>query len=181
MEKVNVPDVTFMTRVKRGGSYNWRKLTSNDIFSKRNIVLFALPGAFTPTCSSTHLPGYERLYDDFKDLGVDEVICLSVNDAFTMFHWGKHLEVRKVFLLPDGNGDFTSGMGVLVKKNNLGFGERSWRYSAYISDGVVEKAFVEKGICDNCEDDPFEVSNAETMLEYLKENPPLRRMERNHI
>jgi thioredoxin-dependent peroxiredoxin len=168
----HVPQVTFKTRVydeSVGGDnpYRWQDRTTDDIFKEKKIVLFGLPGAFTPTCSSTHLPGYERNYDEFKHLGIDEVMCVSVNDAFTMFQWAKNLEVKKVFMLPDGNGEFTRGMGLLVKKENLGFGERSWRYSAYIEDGVIKKMFIEPGISDNCPDDPFQVSDAETMLAYL--------------
>ncbi len=176
MESTKVPDVTFKTRVRRSGNYVWRDLTTRDIFAEKRIVLFALPGAFTPTCSSIHLPGYERLYDKFRGLGIDEVICLSVNDAFTMFHWGNNLNISKVFLLPDGNGDFTKALGMLVEKRNLGFGERSWRYSMYVKNGTIEKVFIEPGIEDNCESDPFEVSSAETLLEYLKtQNEPVSR------
>ena len=169
----SVPQVTFKTRVRDesvGGEnpFRWQDLTSDDVFKGKNIVVFALPGAFTPTCSSTHAPGYEAAYDEMKALGVDEVICLSVNDAFVMYQWKKNLGLSKVFMLPDGNGDFTREMGMLVKKNNLGFGERSWRYSMHVVDGVVKKMFVEEGKSDNFEDDPFLVSDANTMLTYLK-------------
>lgn len=168
-----VPDVVFKTRVrdeKVGGSnpYRWQDVTSDEIFKGKKIVLFSLPGAFTPTCSSTHLPGYEAAYDEFKKLGVDEVICLSVNDAFVMFQWSKHVNASKVRMLPDGSAEFTRGMGMLVKKNNLGYGERSWRYSMYVEDGNIKKMFIEPGFSDDCPDDPFEVSDAQTMLEYLK-------------
>ena len=132
-------------------------------------MLFALPGAFTPTCSSTHLPGYESQCDTLKAKGVDEVICLSVNDAFVMYQWGKAQGVKNVTLLPDGSGEFTRKMGMLVDKDNLGFGHRSWRYSMLVDDGNIEKIFVEPGYCDNAEDDPFEVSSADTMLAYLSE------------
>ncbi len=167
-----VPDVVFKTRVRDesvGGEnpFRWQDVTSDEIFGGKKIVLFGLPGAFTPTCSSTHAPGYEKHYDEFKQLGVDEVVCLSVNDAFTMFQWGKNLGVSHVRMLPDGNAEFTRGMGMLVKKENLGFGDRSWRYSAYVEDGVIKKLFVEDGMTDNAEGDPFEVSGAETMLAYL--------------
>ena len=168
----SVPQVTFKTRVRDesiGGEnpYRWQDRTTDDIFKGKKIVLFALPGAFTPTCSSTHAPGYEKAYDEFKALGVDEVICLSVNDAFVMFKWAKDLGVTKVFMLSDGNTDFTRGMEMLVKKENLGFGERSWRYSMYIEDGVIKQLFAEEGFGDNVEGDPFEVSDAQTMLKYL--------------
>ena len=116
------------------------------------------------------MPGYESLYEDFKKLGVDEVYCLSVNDAYVMFQWGKHQNLSKVKMLPDGSGDFTRGMGMLVKKDNLGFGERSWRYSMFVEDGVIKKIFTEPGFSNNCKDDPFGVSDAGTMLGYLKNN-----------
>ena len=168
-----VPDVVFKTRVRDesiGGDnpFRWQDRTTQDIFGGKRVVLFALPGAFTPTCSSTHLPGYEKLYEEIKAQGVDEVICLSVNDAFVMFQWGKKLGAEKVFLLPDGNGEFTKGMGMLVEKSNLGFGMRSWRYSMVVDDCKVEKMFAEPNFGDNCPTDPFEVSDADTMLAYLK-------------
>ena len=142
MENKKVPDVVFKTRVRDesiGGDnpFRWQDVKSSEIFNGKKIVLFALPGAFTPICSSTHLPGYEALYENFKELGVDEVYCLSVNDAFVMFQWGKHQTVEKIKLLPDGSGDFTRAMGMMVKKDNLGFGERSWRYSMYAEDCVI--------------------------------------------
>ena len=173
MEGKRVPNVTLKTRVRDenvGGDnpYRWQYVQSADLFKGKRIVLFALPGAFTPTCSSTHLPGYEAAYDEFKKLGIDEVYCLSVNDAFVMFQWGKHQKAEKVKLIPDGSGDFTREMGMLVKKDNLGFGERSWRYSMYVEDGVIKKMFTEPGFGDNCPTDPFEASGADTMLTYLK-------------
>jgi len=167
-----VPNVIFKTRVRDesvGGEnpFRWEDVTTKDIFSGKKIVLFGLPGAFTPTCSSTHAPGYEKQYDKFKKLGVDEVICLSVNDAFVMYQWAKNLSIEKVRMLPDGNGEFTRKMGMLVKKENLGFGERSWRYSMYVEDGAIKKMFIEDGFSDNCAEDPFEVSDAQTMLNFL--------------
>ena len=170
---MHVPNVTFKTRVrdeslKGPNPFRWQDTTSDEIFGGRKIVLFALPGAFTPTCSSTHLPRYEALYDEFRALGVDEVICLSVNDAFVMHQWGKHQGAEKVRLLPDGSADFTRRMGMLVKKDNLGFGMRSWRYSALIEDGEVAKMFTEAGMEDDCPGDPFEVSDADTMLAYVR-------------
>ncbi len=168
-----VPQVTFKTRVRDESvegenPFRWQDVTTDEIFKGKNIVIFALPGAFTPTCSSTHVPGYEAKYDEMKALGVDEVICLSVNDAFVMFQWKKNLGVSKVFMLPDGNADFTRAMGMLVKKNNLGFGDRSWRYSMHVVDGVIKKMFIEEGMADNYGPDPFEVSDADTMLAYLQ-------------
>lgn len=170
---MHVPDVTFKTRVRDESvegpnPFRWQDVTSDEIFKGKRVVLFALPGAFTPTCSTTHLPRYDELYDDFKKEGVDEVYCLSVNDAFVMFQWGKHLGTKNVKLLPDGSGTFTRKMGMLVHKDNLGFGLRSWRYSALIEDGEVSKMFVEPGFDDNCPTDPFEVSDADTMLAYIR-------------
>ena len=168
-----VPDVIFKTRVRDesvGGEnpFRWQDRTTDEIFGGKRVVVFALPGAFTPTCSSTHLPGYEKHYDELKSLGIDEVYCLSVNDAFVMFQWGKHQGVEKVALLPDGNGEFTRKMGMLVEKSNLGFGMRSWRYSMIVDDGKIEKMFVEPGLCDDCPTDPFEVSDVDTMLAHLR-------------
>ncbi|MHB8660916.1 MAG: redoxin family protein [Minisyncoccota bacterium] len=172
-EKTHVPNVVFKTRVRDesiGGDnpYRWQDVSSKEIFGGKKIVVFGLPGAFTPTCSSTHLPGFEAKYDDFKASGIDEVYCVSVNDAFVMKQWADKLGAKKVKMLPDGNGDFAKGMGMLVKKENLGFGNRSWRYSMYVEDGAIKKMFIEPGFSDDCPDDPFEVSDADTMLAYLK-------------
>jgi peroxiredoxin len=171
--KTTVPDVVFKTRVRDESiegpnPYRWQDVGTADLFAGKRIVLFALPGAFTPTCSSTHLPGYEARYEEFKELGVDEVYCLSVNDAFTMFQWGKHLGIEKVKLLPDGSAAFTRLMGMLVRKDNLGFGDRSWRYSMLVEDGQITALFAEPGMSDDCPTDPFEVSDAGTMLDHLQ-------------
>jgi peroxiredoxin len=168
-----VPQVTFKTRVRDesvGGPnpFRWQDLTSKEIFAGKRVVIFSLPGAFTPTCSTSHLPRYEELYSEFKALGIDEVICISVNDAFVMYQWGQHQKVKNVFLLPDGNGDFTRQIGMLVDKSNLGFGLRSWRYAAVFNDSKIEKIFIEPGYQDNAPSDPFEVSDADTVLAYLK-------------
>lgn len=168
-----VPEVTFKTRVRDASvegpnPFRWQDKTTAQIFAGKKVVVFSLPGAFTPTCSSNHLPRYDELYDEFKAQGVDEIICVSVNDAFVMFKWGNELGNRNIFLLPDGNGEFTRRMGMLVEKSNLGFGMRSWRYSMLVDDCRIEKVFVEPGISDNCESDPFEISDADTMLAYLK-------------
>ncbi|NOZ65022.1 MAG: peroxiredoxin [Alphaproteobacteria bacterium] len=168
-----VPDVTFMTRVRNDAldgpnPFEWKALTSDEIFKGKKVILFALPGAYTPTCSTTHLPGYEKHFDEMKALGVDSVVCLSVNDAFVMYNWGKAQNVENVFLLPDGSGEFSRKMGMLVNKDNVGFGFRSWRYSMVVDDGEITKMFVEPGFSDNCPTDPFEVSDADTMLAYLK-------------
>jgi peroxiredoxin len=165
--------VVFKTRIRNdalGGPnpFEWKDLTSDEIFKGKRVVLFALPGAFTPTCSSNHLPRYEELYGEFQKLGVDRVVCLSVNDAFVMYQWGKAQNVANVFLLPDGSGEFTRKMGMLVDKANLGFGMRSWRYSLYAVDGEIRKMFIEPDFADNCPTDPFQVSDADTMLAYLR-------------
>lgn len=169
--KRQVPDAIFKTRVRNesvaDNPFQWQDVSTSDLFAGKRVVLFALPGAFTPTCSSTHLPGYDAKYNDLKSHGVDEVICLAVNDAFTMFKWGKDLGTQNVVLLPDGNGEFTRKMGMLVDKSNLGFGLRSWRYSMVVNDGVIEKLFAEPGLADNAAGDPFEVSDVDTMLAYL--------------
>lgn len=175
MNAQTVPNVTFKTRVRNdaidgANPFEWQDLTSDDIFKGKRVVLFSLPGAFTPTCSISHLPRYEELHDAFRAQGIDRIVCLSVNDAFVMYQWGKSQDARNVFLLPDGAGEFTREMGMLVDKSNLGFGMRSWRYSMLVEDGVIVKMFIEDGYSDNCPTDPFEVSDADTMLDFLKEN-----------
>ncbi|PIT91477.1 peroxiredoxin [Candidatus Kaiserbacteria bacterium CG10_big_fil_rev_8_21_14_0_10_49_17] len=164
LEGKKIPSVTLKTRVNG----EWKEVSTDEIFGGKKVVIFSLPGAFTPTCSSTHLPGFDAKYDEIKAAGVDEVYCISVNDAYVMNAWGKDLGIKNVKLLPDGSGAVTRGLGMMVKKDNLGFGERSWRFSAYVEDGEIKKAFIEPGYSDNCEDDPFEVSDADTMLAYLK-------------
>ncbi len=168
-----IPQATFKTRVRNDAldgdnPFEWKDLTSDDVFGAKRVVLFSLPGAFTPTCSTSHLPRYEELHDSFRALGVDAVICLSVNDAFVMYQWGLGQKADKVFLLPDGNGEFTRKMGMLVDKQNLGFGMRSWRYAMVVDNGEIEKMFAEPGFADDHPADPFEVSDADTMLAYLK-------------
>lgn len=159
MEGKRVPEVTFRTR--EGSS--WKNVTTKDIFSGKKVVVFALPGAFTPTCSSAHVPRYNELAPAFKARGIDSVVCISVNDAFVMNEWGAHQNADKVMFLPDGNGEFTKGMGMLTNKGDLGFGDRSWRYSMLVEDGVVTKMFVEPDV----EGDPFTNSDADTMLKHL--------------
>ncbi|MBL4574206.1 MAG: peroxiredoxin [Gammaproteobacteria bacterium] len=168
-----IPDVTFKTRVRDESvegenPFAWKDVTSTEIFKGKRIIVVALPGAFTPTCSSTHLPGYEKHYSELKELGVDEIYCVSVNDAFSMFQWAKQLNVKNVKMLPDGNADFTREMGMLVKKENLGFGSRSWRYSMLVEDGEVTALFEEAGKADNHPEDPFACSDVDTMLQHLK-------------
>ena len=154
-----VPDVTFRTR----RDHEWVDVTSDELFKGRTVVVFALPGAFTPTCSSTHVPRYNQLAPAFREHGVDEIVCVSVNDAFVMNEWQADQKADQITFLPDGNGEFTRGMGMLVAKNDLGFGERSWRYSMLVRDGVVEKQFIEP----EEPGDPFGVSDADTLLAYL--------------
>jgi glutaredoxin-like protein len=154
-----VPQVTFHTR----RDHEWIDVTSDEIFRDRTVVVFALPGAFTPTCSSTHVPRYNQLAPEFRRHGVDEVVCISVNDPFVMNEWRREQKAHNVTFLPDGNGDFSRGMGMLVAKNDLGFGDRSWRYSMLVKDGVIVKMFIEPDV----PGDPFEVSDADTMLSYI--------------
>jgi peroxiredoxin len=168
-ENSTVPQVTFKTRAQNAnGEFEWKDVTSSEIFDNKKVVIFSLPGAFTPTCSSTHLPGYEAMFDKFQELGVSDVYCMSVNDTFVMNAWAKDQKLNKIKVLPDGNGEFTRKMGMLVEKSNLGFGMRSWRYSMFVDNGKVIKAFVEPGFGDNAGNDPFEVSDAYTMLEFVK-------------
>jgi glutaredoxin-like protein len=154
-----VPNVTFAMRVND----EWVKRSTDELFKGKTVVVFSLPGAFTPTCSSTHLPRYNELASTFKANGVDDIICMSVNDTFVMNAWSADQEAGNVTLIPDGNGEFTQGMGLLVDKADLGFGKRSWRYSMLVKDGIVEKMFIEP----NKPGDPFEVSDADTMLGYV--------------
>jgi len=157
-----VPQVTFRTR--RG--HEWVDVTTDEVFAGKTVVVFSLPGAFTPTCSSSHVPRYNQLVPAFRSHGVDAVVCISVNDAFVMNEWQKTQNADSITFLPDGNGEFSAGMGMLVDKNNLGFGKRSWRYSMLVKNGVVAKMFIEPDL----PGDPFEVSDADTMLRYLAPN-----------
>jgi len=159
IEGHTVPDVTLRTRIDG----DWSTVTTDDLFAHKNVVVFSLPGAFTPTCSSTHLPRYNELAPIFKKLGIDSIVCVSVNDPFVMEEWARDQEADNVTLLPDGNGAFTKGMGMLVDKSGLNFGQRSWRYSMLVRDKKIEKMFIEP----DKEGDPFEVSDADTMLDYL--------------
>ncbi|MCB0377488.1 MAG: glutathione peroxidase [Bdellovibrionales bacterium] len=157
-----VPQVKF--KIRKG--HEWVEKTTDDFFKGKKVVVFALPGAFTPTCSSTHLPRYNELYDSFRENGVDDVICLSVNDSFVMNDWQKDQKADKITMLPDGNGEFSEKLGFLVDKSAIGFGKRSWRYSMLVNDGKIEKMFIE----DDVPGDPFNVSNAETMIKYINPN-----------
>jgi thioredoxin-dependent peroxiredoxin len=168
-----VPDVTFRTRVRDEqiegpNPFRWQDMTSSEYFGGKRVVLFSLPGAFTPTCSTFQLPDFERLHGEFQAEGIDAIYCISVNDAFVMNAWGKTQNLENVKLIPDGSGEFTRKMGMLVAKDNLGFGMRSWRYAAIINDGVVEQWFEEDGFSDNCDSDPYGVSAPQNILEHLR-------------
>ncbi|EGQ8492180.1 glutathione peroxidase [Vibrio cholerae] len=158
-EGQTIPQVTFPTR--QGDA--WVNVTTDELFKGKTVIVFSLPGAFTPTCSSTHLPRYNELLPVFKEHGVDSILCVSVNDTFVMNAWKDDQNADNITFIPDGNGEFTDGMGMLVDKNDLGFGKRSWRYSMLVKDGVVEKMFIEP----NEPGDPFKVSDADTMLKYI--------------
>jgi peroxiredoxin len=146
----------------------WKDVTTDDLFKGKRVVMFSLPGAFTPTCSSEELPSYDRMYNEFKDMGIDDVYCVSVNDAFVMNAWARDLEIQNVKMIPDGCGTFTSNMGMLVAKPKQGFGMRSWRYAAVVNDGVVEKMFEEPGFNNfSDDDDPYVVSKPEIIKNYL--------------
>jgi len=173
--KTLVPSVTFKTRVRDdsiGGDnpYRWEDVTTWDLFAGKRVVLFSLPGAFTPTCSTYQLPGFEEKFAEFKALGIKDIYCVSVNDAFVMNAWAKAQKVKKVKVIPDGSGKFTRKMGMLVHKDNLGFGERSWRYACVVNNGKIEKWFIEPGAEDNCPVDPYGETTPENILNWLKEN-----------
>ncbi len=158
-EGQKIPNVTFHTRQNN----DWVDVTTDELFSGKTVIVFSLPGAFTPTCSSAHVPRYNQLLPAFKANGVDEIICMSVNDTFVMNEWKVDQGADDITFMPDGNGEFSEGMGMLVDKDALGFGKRSWRYSMLVKDGVVDKMFIEPDV----EGDPFEVSDADTMLNYV--------------
>ena len=164
-EGQRIPNVTFPVRRQN----EWVNISTDELFKGKTVIVFALPGAFTPTCSTTHLPGYNELAPVFRENGVDEIICLSVNDTFVMNEWAKDQECDNITLIPDGNGQFSEGMGMLVDKSDLGFGKRSWRYSMLVKDGVIAKMFIEPEV----PGDPFEVSDAETLLKYV--NPEAKK------
>ena len=163
-EGYEIPQVEFVFR--ESGEFVTH--TSKDLFSGKRVVIFSLPGAFTPTCSAYQLPGFEEKYEEFAALGVDEIYCISVNDGFVMNAWAQDQNIEKVKLIPDGNAYFTRSMGFLVSKSNLGFGDRSWRYAAVVDNGVIEKLFVEDGQRDNADTDPYEATTPEAVFEYVK-------------
>ena len=163
-EGYQVPQVEFIFR--EDGQFITR--TSSDLFDNKRVVIFSLPGAFTPTCSAYQLPGFEEKYEDFAALGIDAIYCVSVNDGFVMNAWAQDQNIEKVKLIPDGNAYFTRSMGMLVNKSNLGFGDRSWRYAAVVDNGVIQKLFVEDGQRDNADTDPYEATTPEAVFEYVK-------------
>jgi glutaredoxin-like protein len=163
-EGKKVPAVKFRTRQ----DHEWVELTSDDIFAGKTVIVFSLPGAFTPTCSSSHVPRFNQLAALFRAYGVDEIVCVSVNDAFVMNEWRHSQKADQITFLPDGNGEFTDGMKMLVGKEDLGFGKRSWRYSMLVKDGVIEKMFIEN----EEPGDPYAVSDADTMLGYIAPDAP---------
>ena len=163
-EQYQVPQVEFVFR--ENGEFVTR--TTSELFDNKRVVIFSLPGAFTPTCSAYQLPGFEENYDEFAALGIDAIYCLSVNDGFVMNAWAQDQNIEKVKLIPDGNAYFTRSMGYLVRKSNLGFGERSWRYAAVVDNGIIEKLFLEDGFRDNADTDPYEVSTPENVLTYVR-------------
>ena len=170
-----LPQVTFQTRVRDESvagpnPYRWQAVTTDEYFKGRRAVLFSLPGAFTPTCSTWQLPGFEKLADKMRAHGVDAIYCLSVNDSFVMNKWAQAQGLRNVAVIPDGSGEFTAGMGMLVRKDNLGFGARSWRYAAVVEDGVIVAWFEEPGRCDDCVDDPYGETAPERVMDWLEEN-----------
>ena len=175
IEGFKLPQVTFKTRVRDesiGGDnpYRWEDKTTDDYFKGKRVVLFSLPGAFTPTCSTYQLPGFEENYDNIRNQDIDEIYCMSVNDAFVMNAWAKAQEIKNVKVIPDGSGNMTRFLGMLIGKNHLGFGLRSWRFMAIINDGVVEKWWQEPGINnDGTDEDPYGETTPENMVNYLRE------------
>jgi thioredoxin-dependent peroxiredoxin len=170
---VKLPDVTFKTRVRDEAiegpnPFRWEDKTTADYFAGKRVVLFSLPGAFTPTCSTYQLPGFEKGFGDFQAEGIDAIYCMSVNDSFVMNKWAESQKLENVGVIPDGSGEFTRKMGMLVAKDNLGFGARSWRYAAIVKDGVVEAWFEEPGLSDNHGDDPYGVSSPENLMTHLQ-------------
>ncbi len=163
-EGYQIPQVEFIFR--EAGEFVTR--TSAELFNNKRVVIFSLPGAFTPTCSAYQLPGFEEIYNDFKLLGIDEIYCISVNDGFVMNAWAQDQNIQNVKLIPDGNAYFTRSMGQLVAKTNLGFGERSWRYAAVVDNGIIEKLFEEPGKQGNAPEDPYIETTPGKVLEYVK-------------
>ena len=152
----SIPEVS----MKIMGDQGPQDISTADIFSGKKVVLFAVPGAFTPTCSAAHLPGFVASADKIKEKGVDSIVCVSVNDAFVMDAWGKGQNAEEIMMVGDGNGEFTKAMGVEMDGSGFGLGTRSIRYSLIAEDGKITALNLEKG-------GAFEVSSAETIMEAL--------------
>ena len=168
----NVPNVTFRMRVRDesilgDNPYRWEELTSAELFGNKKALIFSLPGAFTPTCSTYQLPNFEKLYPEFTAKGIDEIYCMSVNDAFVMNAWAKSQGLENVKVLPDGSAQFPRQMGMLVDKDNLGFGQRSWRYAVLIDNMEIVQSWIEPGLRDNAEDDPYGETDPHNILAQL--------------
>ena len=148
--------------------YKWSLVKTEELFSPKKIIIFSLPGAFTPTCSTYQLPGFEKLFNEFSNNGINSIYCISVNDAFVMNSWGKQHDINNVKMIPDGNGEFTRKIGMLVEKNNLGFGLRSWRYAIICENHNILESFIEDGYEDNYDEDPYEKTKPENILNFLK-------------
>lgn len=152
-----LPDVTFMTMSADGPT----PVSTDDVFSGRTVALFAVPGAFTPTCSAKHLPGFVEKAGELKAKGVDRIACTAVNDVFVLDAWVKEQGAGEdVMMLADGNADFAEAVGLVIDVSKFGMGIRSQRYSMVVEDKVVKKLFVEEA-------GDFKVSSAEHMLEAL--------------
>lgn len=165
----NFPKAILKKHVKAvDGISRWVDIDTLELAEDRKIVVFGLPGAFTPTCSSQQLPGFEKLYHEFRKAGIDDIFCVSVNDTFVMNEWALDQGLVNVKLLPDGSGEFTVKMGMDVRKDNLGFGMRSWRYAAVYDNGLLVWSGVEEGYGDNFEGDPYDVSKPENVLDNVK-------------
>jgi len=175
IEGEEVPNVVFQTRIRDNSidgdnPYRWQEMTTDDYFKGQRVVVFSLPGAFTPTCSTYQLPGFESMANEFAEFGINNIYCMSVNDSFVMNAWAKDQGLQNVKVIPDGSGLFTNGMGMLVTKDNLGFGQRSWRYAMIVEDGVIEKMFIEPGKDNNISEDPYGETSPTNILAWLKEN-----------
>lgn len=169
-----IPSVTFQTRVydpsaplQSTNPYKWEEVTSFDLFARKKVLVFSLPGAFTPTCSTYQLPTFEKMAEDFYVKGFDEIYCVSVNDSFVMNKWAKENNLQNVKVIPDGNGHFTEGMNMLVDKENLGFGRRSWRYACVVDNGTITDWFIEGGKTDNCKEDPYFYTKPEFIYDHV--------------
>ncbi len=155
-EGEKLPSVKFKQVTSDGLS----EVSTDEVFGGKKVVLFAVPGAFTPTCSAKHLPGFVQHADELKAKGVDAIACLSVNDAFVMDAWAKSQNADGVTMLADGNGEFTKAVGLEMDGSGFGLGTRSQRYAMLVEDGTVKKLAVEKP-------GAFEVSSAEAVMQSL--------------